>query len=291
MGAADVVPGVSGGTIAFITGIYQHFIAAIKSFDLELLRLLFRGDIAGCWKHVNAALLLPLFLGIITAIATLVRLITHLLSTQPIALWSFFGGLIIASAMLLTRELGSFDIRRIFWLLLGAAVVSMLSLVPVTAVPINPVTIFVAGSIAICAMLLPGISGSFILLILGFYQVTIIAVREFDIAYLAVFLCGAGTGFLVFSRAIHWLLSNFRKSTLATMVGFLFGSLVMIWPWKRVISLGEGIERYVNIGPESYAHLIGPPQMVVAICSFLVGLAIVVILDSVASRANEDQSQ
>ena len=280
MGAADVVPGVSGGTIAFITGIYPAFISALKSIDLECLRLLCRGRIGAAWQHVNGSLLLALFLGIVTSIATLARLVSWLLETHPIPLWAFFAGLIAASIAFLMRQFDEFHWRRLVPIGIGALLVSALTLLPAASLAVSPLTIFLAGAVSICAMLLPGISGSFILLVLGFYQATLTAVHDRDIAYLGLFLLGVGVGFLSFSRVIDWLLHHHRDTTLAVMVGFLVGSLNAVWPWK----MDNGAAAGHLVMPATLAQSGVDPQWLAAICACLSGVVIVLVIEFLAAR-------
>lgn len=249
MGAADIVPGVSGGTIAFITGIYPRLLHSLRSFDLVALRLLVRGDAAECWRHVDGRFLSTLLLGIATSIFSLAQLLGWLLQHHPQPLWAFFFGLILASALLMLRQ-----VPHWFWpqrsaLLLGILAALAVGLAPQGDFVGGQPGIFLAGFIAICAMILPGISGSFILLLLGMYAPVLTAVRGLDVGFLAVFALGAGCGLLCFSRLLDWLLSAYHAVTVAVLTGFLFGSLVVVWPWKRVLSWvpdSHGVPRAVQ---------------------------------------------
>lgn len=235
MGAADIVPGVSGGTIAFISGIYPRLLHALRSFDMGALRLLLRGDVAGAWKHVDGRFLLVLVLGIGTSLVSLARVISWLLVQHPEPLWSFFFGLILASALILVRQVGQWHGSQCAALLVGVGVALWVALSPAVGFLPGFTGIFLAGFIAICAMILPGISGSFILVLLGMYSSVLLALKSFDLIFLAVFALGAGSGLMVFSRLLYWLMSRFRATTIALLTGFLFGSLTIVWPWKRVL--------------------------------------------------------
>ena len=260
MGTADVVPGVSGGTIAFISGIYEELIESIRRVDLTALRLLGRLRFGEFWRHVNGRFLLPVLLGIATAVFSLARLMTYLLTNHPVAVWSFFFGLIVASALLVARQVGKWNWRSAAALLAGIAVRSE-EWITVASPAETPETwwfIMLSGAIAICAMILPGISGAFILLLLGKYQFILQAVGELNIPVLALFLAGAVAGIVSFSHLLSWLLRHWHDVTVATLMGFMIGSLNKVWPWKEVLetytdSHGE-IQPLVeaNVWPERF---------------------------------------
>ena len=240
MGAADIVPGVSGGTMAFITGIYDTLLSSIRSVDIEFLRKLIKLDIAGAWSHVNGGFLLALLLGIATSIFSLARMISWVLEHHPVPLWAFFFGLILASALVLLGEVGRWSVARVCCLMVGVAVAVFIALSPVLQLDIGLAGVFLSGFLAICAMILPGISGSFILVLLGMYATVLTAIKSFDLVFILVFVVGAGSGLLCFSRLLHWLLHRYHQATMAVLTGFLFGSLAVVWPWKRVLSWIEG---------------------------------------------------
>jgi putative membrane protein len=239
MGAADIVPGVSGGTMAFITGIYDTLLDSIRAFDLDFLGKVFRLDIAGAWQHVNGAFLLALVAGIATSIFSLAQMVSWLLEHHPVPLWAFFFGLILASAIVLLREVQQWSAAVVLSLLAGAAIALFIALSPVVSLDIGLAGVFLAGFVAICAMILPGISGSFILVLLGMYSTVLMAIKSLDLIFILVFALGAGSGLLCFSRLLHWLLHQFRQPTMALLTGFLFGSLAVVWPWKRVLAWVE----------------------------------------------------
>lgn len=287
MGAADIVPGVSGGTVAFITGIYDTLLNSIRSVDLDFIRLVLKLDIRGAWAHINGGFLLALVAGIATSIATLARLISWVLENHPVPLWAFFFGLILASALVLLRHVDSWPLRRVAALVVGVAVAAGIALSPMLNLDVGLPGVFLAGFLAICAMILPGISGSFILVLLGMYGVTLGAVKSLDITFLAVLAAGAVCGLLCFSRLLHWLLQRFHESTMAVLTGFLFGSLLVVWPWKRVLAWVEGSHgqlkpaQQVPVSPADFQVFSGQdPQVWLCLGLMLVGFALVWLIDS-----------
>lgn len=275
MGAADVVPGVSGGTMAFITGIYDRLVGAIAAFDLQLLRLLRRGDWRGAWAHVDASFLLTLLAGILASVVSLAHAITRLLEQQPLLLWSFFSGLICASALLLVRRVSRWHGAARVGLVAGAALALAIGLSPALSLPALPLSFFLAGSLAICAMILPGISGSFILVLLGLYPAVLGAVRDLQWLTLLLFAGGAGCGLLLFSRLLHHLLARHHAATLATLTGFLVGSLPLLWPWKAPPA-GDAMRLLL---PWDYAARVGDPQWPACLLLALCGIAVVWLIE------------
>ena len=287
MGAADIVPGVSGGTMAFITGIYDTLLGSIRAFDLDFLRRLSRLDIAGAWRHVNGGFLLALLLGIGTSIFTLARLISWILEHHPVPLWAFFFGLILASALVLLRQVEAWNGSRALCLLAGAAVAGTIALSPALHLDMGLGGVFLSGFLAICAMILPGISGSFILVLLGMYGTVLAAVRSLDLLFIAVFAVGAGCGLLCFSRLLYWLLHHFHQGTMALLTGFLFGSLAVVWPWKRVLHWIEGSDgglrpvQQVPVSPAEFLAVTGQePQMALCVGLMVAGFAVVWVIDT-----------
>ncbi len=240
MGSADVVPGVSGGTIAFISGIYEELIRSIRSVDATALRLFIKFRFRELWSYVNGGFLLPVLLGIAVAIFSLARLMTWLLVHHPVAIWSFFFGLIVASALLVARQIGKWDWRSVGALLVGTAVAWWITVATPAQTPETWWFILLAGAIAVCAMILPGISGAFILLLLGKYQFIMQAVSDLNIPVMLVFLVGAAAGIIAFSHLLSWLLGRWHDVTVAVLMGFMVGSLNKVWPWK------ETLETYVD---------------------------------------------
>jgi putative membrane protein len=282
MGAADIVPGVSGGTVAFITGIYDTLVDSIRAVDMEFLSRLLRRDIAGAWQHINGSFLLALMLGIATSIFSLAQLVSWLLETHPVPLWAFFFGLILASALVLLREVQRWSAATVLSLSAGVAVALFIALSPVMSLDIGLVGVFFAAFLAICAMILPGISGSFILVLLGMYSTVLMAVKNLDMAFILVFVLGAGCGLLCFSRLLHWLLHRFHQATMALLTGFLFGSLTVVWPWKRVLAWVEDSHGQLKpaqqfpVTPTDFQVYTGQePQLWFCVALMMLGFAIV----------------
>lgn len=290
MGAADVVPGVSGGTVAFITGIYDELLRSIASVPAALM-LFLRGRIVEAWKAANAAFLLVLLLGIMTSVISLARLITYLLAEHPIPVWSFFFGLILVSTHLVVREIQRWNVSRVLNLFLGAAFAYWITVASPLQLGHDPLSLFLAGAIAICAMILPGISGSFILVLLGLYSYVLTAVKGLDLAVLLVFASGCVVGLVSFAGILRWLLTHWRDLTLAFLTGLMIGSLNKIWPWKETLtwrtnSQGEQVPvLQSNLWPEQFAQLSGQdPQLWWAIGLAVTGVVLVLGLEWLAAR-------
>ena len=241
MGAADVIPGVSGGTIAFITGLYDELVGSIASINAEAFRLLLHGQFKAFWRHINGNFLLSLVLGIGVSVVALAGLMQMLLTTYPIQTWAFFFGLIVASSIFILRGISGWRLREFIFIALGVALgVTVCTLSP-TQTPDSLWFIFLSGAIAICAMILPGISGSFILLILGKYQFIMGVISDLvsgvnfgqNLLILSTFGVGAIVGILSFSKFLHWLLARWQKPTMLVLAGFIIGSLVKVWPWSN----------------------------------------------------------
>jgi putative membrane protein len=232
MGAADAVPGVSGGTIAFISGIYEELITTISNIDINLLKTIPKEGFAVFWSKLNGNFLVALLCGIIVSFVTFMQLAKYLIENQPVLIWSFFFGLIIASIYFIGKQIKKWNLPVIISLILGAAVAFYISTLPPLSSNSSSWFLLFAGAIAICAMILPGISGSFILLILGAYKTLSDAIHDLDFKKIALFAVGAVVGLLSFSRVLKWLFKNYHNSTLAVLTGFIFGSLNKVWPWK-----------------------------------------------------------
>lgn len=235
MGAADVVPGVSGGTVAFIVGIYEELINSIKSINPTNLKLLFTFRIAAFWKAINANFLLALVSGIGISIFSLAKLITYLLENQPVLVWSFFFGLVLSSTYFVAKTITQWDWKTYLFFIIGTVGAYFITVATPTETPSNLFFIFLCGAIAICAMILPGISGSFILVLLGKYFYIMNAVKSLNILIMFVFVCGAFIGITSFSNVLSFLLRKYHNTTIATLAGFMLGSLNKVWPWKETI--------------------------------------------------------
>jgi len=287
MGAADIVPGVSGGTMAFITGIYDRLLGSIRSFDIACVRKLLSGDIRGAWEHVDGGFLLALVLGIATSILSLARLLSWILANHPVPLWAFFFGLILSSALVLMKEVPRWNTVRSLCLLTGTGIALTIALSPGVNLGGGLVGVFIAGFIAICAMILPGISGSFILVLLGMYATVLTALKSFDMGFIIVFAVGAASGLMVFSRLLHWLLQRAHEATMALLTGFLFGSLAVVWPWKRVLEWL--VDRHGELKPaqqlpvspaEFHVASGADPQVALCVTLMVLGFMLVWIIES-----------
>lgn len=266
MGAADVIPGVSGGTIAFIMGIYDKFVASLAAINLEAVKLFFTGKFKEFWKHINGSFLLSLVIGIGISVISLATVMQTLLSDFPIQTWAFFFGLIVASSIFILRGISGWSLRELLFLAGGIVLGVVICTLSPTQTPDALWFIFLSGAIAICAMILPGISGSFILLILGKYQYILGAVSDLvagqnvthNILILAVFAIGAVVGILGFSKFLHWILSRWHKQTLIILAGFIIGSLVKIWPWNNPEAIAQTeLTGSLHIGSAIIIALIG----------------------------------
>ena len=274
MGAADVVPGVSGGTIAFIAGIYDELINSIKSINMHSLKLLFTGKIAAFWKAVNGNFLFALLLGIAISVFSLAKLITYLLLNEPVLVWSFFFGLVLASTWFVTKDIKGWNWKTVAGFVGGAVIAYYITVATPAETSTNLMFIFLCGAIAICAMILPGISGSFILVLLGKYFYVMEAVKTLDLVVLGVFAFGAALGITSFSRVLSYALKNFRNITLSVLSGFMLGSLNKVWPWKEV-------EKLVSDGHEvMIEHNIAPnTEVAEAVVLMLIGFILVYVLE------------
>ncbi|MFV0506173.1 MAG: DUF368 domain-containing protein [Bacteroidales bacterium] len=299
MGAADVIPGVSGGTIAFISGIYEELIESINSINLKNTKLLFSLKLKQFWKAINGNFILPLLLGIMFSILTLANSISSIMNAQEetkekVLLWSFFFGLIVASVIYMGRMIKKWDVKSISFLAFGCIFTLTVSMLSPTNGPDSLWFIFISGIIAICAMILPGISGSFILLLIGAYSIIfgkisglLEGIRTMDssmiasnIIPLSVFILGCAIGIISFARLVSWLFKKHHNSTIALLTGFLLGSLLKIWPWKETEQYrtnSHGIEiPYIqtNIWPSEFAEINGDSYLILAILFVIFGFAI-----------------
>lgn len=285
MGAADIVPGVSGGTIALVTGIYDRLINAIKSVGLETLVTLKQRGIQAAWRQIDGNFLLVLVSGILTSIILLAGVIHQLLESHPILVWSFFFGLVLASALYVASQISRWRFNHWVLLAVGASVAAAISLMSPTSIDVTPFTLFGAGALAICAMILPGISGSFILLMIGMYAPVISAIKGLHIDSLAIFALGCLVGILVFSRVLSWLLTYYHSLMLSLLTGLMLGALVKIWPWKEVISYtisSSGAQKPLVeklLWPTEY--MINDPKIGLACVCALAGAGLVLVLERI----------
>lgn len=281
MGAADVVPGVSGGTIAFITGIYEELIHSIKSIDIGAVQLFFKGRWVSFWKHINGNFLLSVFAGIFIAVVSLARLLEHLLETQPVLIWSFFFGLILVSSWVVARRIKSWNYGKVVALVAGIGTAFYITSVTPAETTDAAWFIVLAGVLASCAMILPGISGSFILLLLGKYAFALNAVNEVEIGSILLLGAGAVIGLLSLSRLLSWLFTKYHDVTVAVLAGFMIGSLNKIWPWKETVEtvVIDGVTKPLvekNVLPAA-----GNPadQLFPAILMMIAGVALILVFE------------
>lgn len=305
MGAADVVPGVSGGTIAFISGIYQELIDSINNVNVSALKTLKKDGLKAAWEQVNGSFLLALVTGIGISVLTFSKVITHLLETQPILVWSFFFGLIIASITLIWKEITSWKLVDILFLLIGITVSYYITIARPVSSPDSYWYLFLSGFIAIIAMILPGISGAFILLLMGSYETVIGTINRFRqgivnfdleilgqaILRLGVFAIGAIIGLKSFSKILHWMFANHKNTTLTLLIGFMIGSLNKVWPWKQVLetknSHGQIVPSSIDksILPQNFE---GEPQIAMAVVLAILGFFVIFGMEKMASKLGKN---
>ena len=288
MGAADVVPGVSGGTIAFISGIYEELLNSISSFNFNLLKVYKKEGFKQVWNIVNGSFLLALFIGISISVLSLAKLIETLLENHPIVIWSFFFGLVLASIIYIGKQITTWTIGSILCLILGGILAFYITtLNPMVSENSSPWFLFLVGMIAICAMILPGISGSFILVLLGAYKPVLNALNTKDFFSIIVFMLGAVVGLLTFSRILKWLFFTYKNYTLATLTGFIIGSLNKIWPWQEIISWrtnSKGVEVPFNTTSVSPFSFEGDSQLMIAILLAIIGFGLILLLEKLAVK-------
>ncbi|MBR9831245.1 DUF368 domain-containing protein [bacterium] len=287
MGAADIVPGVSGGTIALIAGIYEEFVNTLKSFNLGAIKALKEDGLKGFWAHINGSFLVALVLGIGISLVSMVKLIKYLLEVHPVLIWSFFFGLIVASAIFVAKTITKWNITNIIGLIGGTVLIYWITSIVPAATPNTWWAVIISGAIAICAMILPGISGSFILVLLGKYAYIIDSLSQFKLDVIALFGVGCVTGLLSFSHLLSWLLKHYHNLTMAILTGFMIGSLNKIWPWKETLSYmtdrhGEQkpLEQ-INLLPQNFE---GDNQLAFAVVLAIVGFALIFVLEGLGKR-------
>lgn len=292
MGAADVVPGVSGGTIAFISGIYEELISTISGVDLSLLKTWKNEGFKAMWLQLNGGFIVSLFLGILISVFTLMRLANYLLQNHPVLIWSFFFGLVLASIWYVAKQIPKWNFKIIIALILGAAVALYVTSLPPMGSSKSTFFMFIAGAIAVCAMILPGISGAFILVLLGAYRPVTEAAHNFDIKTLAIVGAGAVFGLLSFSKILKWLFTHYTSITLAVLTGFIAGSLNKIWPWKKVLEVAIFDDKEIVINETSVLpwNFEGDSQLLFSVVLMLAGFGLIFILESLAGNQPEESN-
>ena len=288
MGAADAVPGVSGGTIAFISGIYEELINTISGVNLSLITTLRKQGFKAFWKQLNGNFISALLIGIIISFVSFMKLAKYLIEYHPILIWSFFFGLILASIYFVGKQITNWNIATVLMIIIGTAIAYYVTTIPASDVNDSPYFLFFAGALAICAMILPGISGSFILVILGAYKTLSDAIDVLDFKKLALFVGGAIVGLLSFSHVLKWLFKTYHNLTLAILTGFILGSLNKVWPWKEVLSWrtnskGEQIPLLEkSISPSSFD---GEPEVLFAVGLMLIGFLTIILLERIGKKS------
>ena len=287
MGAADIVPGVSGGTIAFITGIYEELLKSISSINFKIFGLLKDKSIKSVWYKINGNFLACIFSGIIFSVFSLSKSITLLIKNYPILVWSFFFGLILASSFIIGRTIRSWNSKKVVCLLFGAFIAFGITRLSPVENPESIFYIFISGAVAICAMVLPGVSGSFILLLMGSYKLILKALNELNLTVILVFSFGCLIGLLSFARLLSKLFKSNRDLTISILTGFLIGSIDKVWPWKivvltRVDSSGE-IVPFIEKSVMPY-YFEGDPKILLALSLAVVGFFIVYALNRLYTK-------
>ena len=277
MGAADVIPGVSGGTMALIMGIYEELIHAITQFSRrDLYARIFSGKLGEAFRQIHIGFLVALILGIGAAVLSLAGVLEHLLTTQPVWVFSFFFGLILASVWVVGKMVRRWNAATVTSFLVGTGLAFVIVGLTPTHTPEAPWFIFLSGAVAICALILPGISGSFILLLLGKYEFVLGAVNDRNLGVILVFALGAAVGLLGFAKVLNWLLTHYYDLLIALLCGFMLGSLRKIWPWK--VELGDGLELTQNVLPP------GGLEPLYALLLALLGVALVLLISRQGAR-------
>lgn len=286
MGAADVVPGVSGGTIAFISGIYEELITSINNIEPSLLKVWKKDGFKVFWQKLNGNFLAALFLGIAISILSLAKFISWLLVNEPILLWSFFFGLVVASIFFVGKAIEKWNITVVVVLLVGAALAYYITILPPSENVESLPFLFLSGALAVCAMILPGISGAFILVLLGSYKTILDAVHERDIQIIATVGLGAIFGLLSFAKLLKWMFKHYKNITLALLTGFILGSLNKIWPWKEVLETRTFGDKIITVKEQNVSPLAfdGDAQITYALIAAIIGFSLIFILERTASK-------
>lgn len=286
IGTANVIPGVSGGTLALITGVFERLINAIKSFNLKAIKLIANGKLREFAVYTDLSFLLLIITGMVIAIFSAARLFDYLFTNYPVYIWSFFFGLILASVWFVFRTIEKWDLSVIITGIVGVIIAAGVTFLTPAQENDNIFYLMVCGAVAICSMILPGLSGSFVLMIMGNYKlVAIDAINELRLEILVPFAIGAGIGLLAFSHLLAWVFKHFRNQTLALLTGFIAGSLGVIWPWK------ESVVSYFGDKEQVTGYTWNLPQMnmefVVALALMAAGVAIIFLMEGKAAPKTE----
>jgi len=281
MGAANVIPGVSGGTVALITGIFERLIDAIKSFNLTAIQLLLKGKIKEFIKYVDLYFLIAVFSGAVISVFSLAKLLGYLFDNYPVYIWSYFFGLILASVYFVGRTIHKWTISVILTFIIGTTIAILISILSPATKNESFIYLIICGVVAICSMILPGLSGSFVLLLMGNYELIMIdAVSELNFNILLPVAIGAIGGLIAFSHFLSWIYKKYRNQTIATLTGFILGSLMILWPWKNEIYRIDQAGDYIIKDGEK---LIQGYKWVIPQCNNQVLWAVVIMLTGILS--------
>jgi putative membrane protein len=293
MGIADTIPGVSGGTIAFITGIYEELVSSISNVNLRLFQVWKTEGFWSFWKKFNGGFLLALLTGILVSVFSFMRLANYLLKTEPLLVWSFFFGLVLASILLVGKEIKNWRGATLTTLIIGVCIAYGITILPPATQNTSYWYLFISGAFAVCAMILPGISGAFILVLLGSYQTITQAVHDFDFKRILAVALGAIMGLLSFSRVLKWLFNHYKNLTLALLTGFIAGSLNKIWPWKNTIDSITIREKTIVLAEQSVLpdNFIGEPQTWNCILLMLLGFFSILFLERKAAKKQTNNAK
>lgn len=286
MGAADTVPGVSGGTIAFISGIYEELISSIGEINTSLVSLWKTEGFIAVWKKVNGNFLVSILAGIIFSVFTFMRLTNYLLKNEPILVWSFFFGLVLASIWFVGKQIEKWKFATVLALLLSAGLAYFITTLPALASQTSLWYLFICGALAICAMILPGISGAFILVLLGAYQEITQAVHDFNFKKVGIVALGAIIGLLSFSKILKWLFGHYKNITLAALTGFIAGSLAKIWPWKKILNTTIIDGKTITLDEKMVWpwNFEGEAHLLLAIILLVVGFLLILVLEQFGQK-------
>ncbi|GAF02682.1 DUF368 domain-containing protein [Saccharicrinis fermentans] len=289
MGAANVIPGVSGGTIALITGVFERLIDAIKSFDLKALNLLLKGKFTQLFEHIDFWFLFSLFAGIGVAIVSLAQLFKYLFIEYPVYIWAFFFGLVLASIYYVGKTVSKWNISSILTFIIGTSIAVVISVLTPASENSSLLYLFICGIVAICSMIIPGLSGSFVLILMGNYQLIMInAVSELNLKVLLPVAAGAGLGLVGFSHFLSWLLKKFHDQTIAMLTGFIMGSLGILWPWKEIITETFG-EKVKTTGYDWHLPAMDT-AFFIAVVFIILGIAAIWLTESLGSKVTEKKN-